>query len=977
MLPVGAPAPAGDKKDDRPTPPPWLLIVNGVSRPQFDTRNAIEESIFVETAVDSDLDGQLDRVHLWLSRPLETASLGIKVPVIFEHSPYRLGTDGSPNHGVDVDVLPQEFIQPEGHGAQAAEPSTGRAFSDSAAAIHKASANLASFLDDFWVPRGYAVVLGESIGTANSDGCPTIGDMQETLGTKAIIDWLKGRARAWNAAGLPVTADWTTGDVGMIGTSYNGTLPNMVATTGVEGLRTIVPVSAISSWYDYYRANGLVRAPHSEALGRGTNEFQGEDLDVLAILTQGVSRFEKCAHITEQLLANQDRVTGDYSAYWHERDYLHRAQGIKASVFVVHGLDDYNVMTKAFASWWAELERYNVPRKIWLHKGGHGEPQDPFPSEYQRTLNRWFDYWLFGVENGIMDDPMADVQRPNGTYEKYANWPVPGTGVKILHLAATSPTAPGALTEQSQAPGQAPLQSFVDAGRVLDTEAALLPNPDNPNPNRLIYLSGELRSAVHMSGAPWVELRASIDNRYAANLTAILVDYGPAGSATPPVVVTRGWMDPQNRVADDQSRPLQQGHMYQFRWDLQPDDYIFPAGHRIGLVVLSTDHGYTLRPLPGTQLTIDPENSELLLPIVAGDCNSFSDEEVDADRDGYFGCADGADCNDANPAIYPGAPETCNQVDDDCDQVVDEVDADQDGYFGCAGGPDCNDANAAIHPGAPEICDGLDNNCDGNILENADSDGDGSTVCGGDCNDANPTIYPGAPETCNQADDDCDQVVDEVDQDADGYSGCGTDCDDSNAAVHPTAAEVCNGIDDNCATGIDEGFPDVDGDGYASCIDCSDSNGSIHPGAPEVCNNLDDDCNSFIDDGLDLDGDGHGPCDCNDEVPGVWSAPFEVENLRLQAGASTQLDWNDMSPSVGPLTFYDVYTGSLSTSPGISFSSFTCLSLNQMETSFTDYQASPSTGSGYWYLLRALNPCGNGTFGAGSDGQERIVPDCP
>ena len=131
--------------------------------------------------------------------------------------------------------------------------------------------------------------------------------------------------------------------------------------------------------------------------------------------------------------------------------------------------------------------------------------------------------------------------------------------------------------------------------------------------------------------------------------------------------------------------------------------------------------------------------------------------------------------------------------------------------------------------------------------------------------------------------------------------------------------------------------------------------------------------------GLDLNGDGHSFCggDCDDQEPGVWSAPSEVQNLHLQAGASTQLDWSDMSSSVGRLTFYDVYSGSLSTSPGIGFSSATCLYLGLTETSYTDFQASPSTGSGYWYLLRAVNPCGIGTFGAGSDGQERIIPDCP
>jgi X-Pro dipeptidyl-peptidase len=591
---------ASAQQDDRPTPPPWLVVRDGVTQPQFSLANAIEETVFVETTVDSDLDGKRDRVRLNLSRPGETRTQGIKVPVIFEHSPYRANTGGAPNHGVDFDVLPQEFIQPN---LTATEVRVNTA---------KATPDLPGSLDNFWVPRGYAVVLGESIGTAFSDGCPTIGDMNETLGTKAIIDWLNGRAPGFDANGAPVTADWTTGDVGMTGVSYNGTLPNMVATTGVEGLRTIVPVSAISNWYDYYRANGLVRAPHSNRSGVGTNEFQGEDLDVLAIFTQGVARTEKCAHITQQLLQFQDRITGDYSDYWHERDYLHRAKGVKASVFVVHGLEDYNVMTKAFASWWDELAENRVPRKIWLHKDGHGGPRGV--TDYQRTLNRWMDHWLFGVDNGIMDEPRADVQRPDGTYQKFADWPAPGSRQSTLHLGATNATQPGTLSPRSQSGGVRPRQSFVDRGRELDTDVALLPSPDVANPNRLVYLSPPLPNGAHLSGTPTVSLRASVNNRYAANLTAVLVDYGPDA----PVMVTRGWMDVQNRRDADRSTPIQQGQEYTFDWDLQADDYVFPAGHRIGLVVVSTDMHYTLRPLPGTELTVFPAKSSVDLPIVGG-----------------------------------------------------------------------------------------------------------------------------------------------------------------------------------------------------------------------------------------------------------------------------------------------------------------------------------------------------------------------
>jgi X-Pro dipeptidyl-peptidase len=593
---VTTPATAAPARHDRPTPPSWLKLENGVSAPQFDLANAVEETLFVQTTVDSDLDGVKDRVRIRLSRPGETETQGIKVPVIFEHSPYRYNTGGGENHNVDFSVLPHEGIQP--FAARDAGTPTGA----------RPQPDLPGSLDNYWVPRGYAVVLGESIGTGFSDGCPTIGDMKETLGTKAVIDWLNGRAKAYNEAGEPVAADWTTGDVGMVGTSYNGTLPNQVATTGVEGLRTIVPTSAIASWYDYYRANGLVRAPHSNVSGLGENAFLGEDLDVLAYYVEGPDRVAKCQHITDALLQYADRTTGDYNAYWNERDYLHRAKGIRASVFVVHGLEDYNVMPTAYASWWAQLAKYHVPRKIWLHKGGHGGPTGV--SDYQVTLNRWMDYWLFGVQNGIMAEPTADIQRPDGTYEKYANWPVPGARNSTLRLSSPSATDPGGLTTRS---GGGPRQSFVDSGKTLDTDVSLVPNPDTANPNRLAYLSAPLSGPTHLSGTPSVSLRASVDNRYAANLTALLVDYAPDGTQK---TVTRGWTDVQNRNGADRSTPIVQGREYTFTWPLEPDDYIFPAGHRIGLVVVSTDKNFTLRPDPGTRLTVNPGKSSVTLPVV-------------------------------------------------------------------------------------------------------------------------------------------------------------------------------------------------------------------------------------------------------------------------------------------------------------------------------------------------------------------------
>ncbi|MET7710592.1 Xaa-Pro dipeptidyl-peptidase [Micromonospora sp. NPDC005413] len=599
-------APTAAAAPPTPATPTGIVVSDGMTQPVFSLADAIEERVFVQTPVDTDHDGRPDRVAIDISRPRETATQGFKVPVIFEHSPYRKGTWGDvPYPSVLVDDLPQNGVT-DRSGRRSLDVGTQRA---------QAKANLPGSLDDYYVPRGYAVVLGQSVGTGDSDGCPTSGDQAETLGTKAVIDWLNGRAKGYDANGAPVTAGWTTGAVGMTGVSYNGTLPNQVATTGVKGLKTIVPVSAISSWYDYYRANGLVVAP-------GT--FQGEDLDILAQYTAGQARAEGlCADELAKITEEQDRVTGDYSTFWQDRDYLD-ARNVKASVFVVHGLNDWNVKTEHFAGWWDQLAKRDVPRKIWLHQGGHGGPGSSasvtLPSgqtwTYKQTENRWFDFWLWNVRNGIMDEPTAVLQREDRAYTTYANWPDPAAREVGLRFAATDATAPGALTT-GKPPKSKVEQSFVDEGRTIHPDT-LVANPDTASANRLAYRSPVLTQNVRISGRPEMRLRMAIDNKPDANLTAYLVDYGPAGTTAAPTVVTRGWMDPQNRKSPARTEPVKQGKLYDYRWTMEPKDYIFPAGHRIGVVLFSSDQEYTLLPLGGTELRVAPNDSELRLPVVGG-----------------------------------------------------------------------------------------------------------------------------------------------------------------------------------------------------------------------------------------------------------------------------------------------------------------------------------------------------------------------
>nr|WP_245799400.1 Xaa-Pro dipeptidyl-peptidase [Virgibacillus siamensis] len=560
-----------------------INVKNGMTQPIYSTDNAIIENLHVKTQTDSDRDGENDLVSIKVMRP--KTDPGIKVPVIYQMSPYRSGLKSVPYHDVDVELTP---------AAKQKKVPIGLPFS----LMKGKTANL-GYLGNYYVPRGYAVILGESIGTGKSDGCPTVGDRKEILGTKAVIDWLNGRTKAFTEDGQGVAADWSTGNVGMVGVSYNGTLPNGVATTGVEGLKTIIPTSAISSWYDYYRANGAVVAPGG---------YQGEDADILAKAVLTRENPEECEAVIDEIEQNQARNTGDYNDFWDKRNYVKDVENINASVFVVHGLNDWNVKTKQFAQWWKALVDNDVPRKMWLHQGGHGGTSE---NNYKKTENRWFDYWLYGIENGIMDEPKIDIERENGTWHQEVNWPNNDAISAKFHLKPGYNNPAGTLGLNSTQNHDNYTQNLVDAPQKKASK--LISQPMEHNPNRLVYLTPKLTKKVRISGTPKISIRASIDHKV-ANLTALLVDYG----GKEPKIVTRGWMDPQNLFSDKHPISIVPGKQYKFEWDMQPDDYVFQPGHRLGIVLIASDYDYTIRPPAGTEITVNLDQSSISLPIIDG-----------------------------------------------------------------------------------------------------------------------------------------------------------------------------------------------------------------------------------------------------------------------------------------------------------------------------------------------------------------------
>ncbi|MHB9854983.1 Xaa-Pro dipeptidyl-peptidase [Streptomyces sp. Tue6028] len=576
------------------------------STPVYSYENAIRESVWVDTGLDGDGDGKTDRVAVDVVRPRELARQGRKIPVIMDASPYY--------------------------------SCCGRG-NESQKKTYDANGNVVQmplFYDNYFVPRGYAFVGVDLAGTNRSDGCVDVGGRSDIQSAKAVVDWLNGRARAYTTrtGTTSAKATWTNGRTGMIGKSWDGTIANGVAATGVKGLKTIVPISAISSWYDYYFAKG---AP-----------LYDSGPDWLSDYVDSPDARAKCAAV-QQKLVDQAPRTGDWTPLWTERDYVKDASKVRASVFLIHGMQDLNVRTKHFGQWWDALARNGVERKIWLSQTGHVDPFDFRRATWTDTLHRWFDHELLGYDNGIDDEPMADIERHPDQWVTSSVWPPRATSTTTLRPDTGTQAGVGTLGLRTGSG----TETFTDNPALSETDWAA--HIDAPTAEKAGFVTEPLTRDLRLSGSSKVTVTAT-PTTSTAHLSAVLVDLGPDtirdyaaggegittltdrtcwGASTAGdsacfkdteakktdvdyTVFSRGWADLGHHASDTKGVPLTPGRAYTITLDLAATDHVVPEGHRLALIIAGTDKDLIDPPSSTPTLTLDLTRTSARVPLVGG-----------------------------------------------------------------------------------------------------------------------------------------------------------------------------------------------------------------------------------------------------------------------------------------------------------------------------------------------------------------------
>lgn len=608
---------------------------NDKSLATFDTAQLIRETVWVESKVDTYNSGKLDLIKVQIIRPIFKG----KLPAVMTASPYHLGINERANdkqlHNMNGSLAEKT---PGKISVETALPSLPEYKKDAAT---KAKADTATqkfthgwtySLNDYFLARGFASIYVAGVGTSDSDGFQTSGDYQQIYSMTAVIDWLNGRTRAFNSRNRTqeVNADWANGKVAMTGKSYLGTMAYGAATTGIDGLEVILAEAGISSWYNYYRENGLVRSPGG---------FPGEDLDVLAALTysrnlQGAdflvnnSQYEE--HLTQMLQA-LDRHTGDYNQYWLDRNYLSHADKTQADVLIVHGLQDWNVTPDQAYHFWHALPE-NAVKHAFLHRGAHIYMHNWQSIDFSETINSYFTAKLLERELTLELPPVilqenGKSQSWTGVHEWSAKetikWPLGKTAASLLKFE-------NHYDEKTFAAYSKNFQTFKKDLFEGKAQAAVV--------------DLEVSENMMVNGQIQLDLKIKVNDTKAI-LSAQLLDFGPKKrladqaqnldlkaidrgrnfmlenlmelpfTESPYQLVTKGFINLQNREDLLTVSPVPENEWMTFSLQLQPTFYQLEKGDKLRLLLYSTDFEHTVRDNREATYEVDLGSSKIIFPV--------------------------------------------------------------------------------------------------------------------------------------------------------------------------------------------------------------------------------------------------------------------------------------------------------------------------------------------------------------------------
>ena len=674
-----------------------LIVKDGMMQPilQFSNPRASDYSnvesdilrycVYVETDHDTDNDGFADLVKVMVQVPRPAAEGKYKAATIYDPTPYSAGTCEEyaeetysmyVEAGFDYSRLyqPGEKRIPAGTSSTMEAALSARPKKDWNYTVPYSGATGYFTLQDYdyYLVRGFAVVLASGIGTYGSEGFELCGMDLERDSHKCVVEWLAGDRIAYTdkTHNIAIKADWSSGKVAMTGCSYGGTLPYEVATTGVKGLKTIIPFAGIASWYDYTNSQGV------------PTRFDVNYADSLSAFNCGGTFLDNDWTVPNedygswlwQIAQDQDATNGDYAPVWAESDYSDDYENINCSALVVHGLNDFNVTTKQADLMMQAFTKAGMPAKLVLHQDGHNILDGKIVNGelWQETMNKWLSHYLYGVENGIEDMAAVTVQSNlDGQFTTYDAWRAfPPQEMSVYAEAFHSTVTTEGLAEYSvqflngENPELVGLKGQELYYATLDAPFAGIYAIDIPEGTTII-------------GVPEVHVRMSTDvtDKDGLMITAVLVDYQEDGtpfkafmvkdrlqstlpvktvgsyemgggldegdilqfvqSSTPCKCVTFGWTDLCNPgLGYDSSEyttstDLEAGKLYDYTFYMLPTAYTVAPGHRLQLVLTAwdpyrafLDEDYSLDPTMPTEYSefnysfvIDNTSMQVLMPV--------------------------------------------------------------------------------------------------------------------------------------------------------------------------------------------------------------------------------------------------------------------------------------------------------------------------------------------------------------------------